>query len=244
MDETTHHIFADIRTLLDTRLAALGRYYPKVAERVLLSGEYHNRRHNVFSRMDPIVNDQLILQTYERNDMELLKQARATNFVIRIKALVERYAIRSLEIHEGIQVKLTVNSYPYRVGPEFIAVFSATLGEVTGAGIEVVYYTPEQLTPTLLRKYDTFVCEDFNRWVNIHHETLVKSPMVTVELNCPIIYVKEDEDLAEIPAGICEHNLRVFYSVYVKLVLLPLRLFSVLSLDPHPSEDAGVSTTG
>jgi hypothetical protein len=214
---------------MDTRLAALGRYSPKIAEELLLSGKYHTRKHNRFDKYIESVDQRAVDDIYKNRDVTLLQESVITPIVLMLSDMADRYKEVSAGHPVPMVMSLIVNTNPYVLDKELTETFREVLLDAIGAeSVKFCNLPIELMTPSYLSSYDTVVWNELDAWVTLHHKELATKKMAEVTMYCPEIHVNPDVDTSGVHPLAPANELRMLLIEYVGFEILPLELYSAV----------------
>ena len=234
-------VLVELDALLDTRLGTVADYGQKPYDTVILNN-YINRTHNNISAFDPSIDLEEFNQKFEQRDVDTLTKSNLTEMVFFIQKLLGQYLKEAATEPLKKSPKITVNTYPYVLSEAEEDELKNILPVFWGVGVAInlVHIPLANLTPrTIKEQWTQVIMTDFNRWMGLHHEALLKAPMPTVELIAPIVHLNEseeefdlhylsEEDQATIRKLTPEAALEAMLVEYVQLGMLPLKYFSIV----------------
>lgn len=224
-----HSIFVGMDCLLDTRLAALGKYSPEAAEEMLMTGKYHTRKHNCFDRYVAGLDLSAAEEIYNLRDIAILRDAVITPIVLMISDITDRYKVVSGRYPVSTEVNLTVNVHPYKLDKDLTEEFREVLRATTGIDVIKFCNLPlEIMSVEYLSQYETVIWNELDNWMNIHHGDLSSKKMAETVMYCPEIHVDPDKDISDVHPDTPANELRMMLMEYVNFEILPLELFSAV----------------
>lgn len=190
-----HYVELDV--LLDTRLATLTSIHPSLAEKMILSGKYYDRYHDVFDQfidVDMAVYD----HHYGHRDIEVLKLAKST--------LV--YKLINNEISEGYYKfmqgmidhppTVVVNYYPYELNKQEKKEMEAVLATIfITYDVKLMSKDPALLSPSrLASEYAHCWMYDRDQYLRPFYRNLNMSPAHETIFHFPALAQGRDAELA------------------------------------------------
>lgn len=226
--DNVHDIYVTLDSLMDTRLAVLGQLSSTLAERLLTSGDYLKREHNCFSVYDPTFDDAAFERTYKARDVETLKQAMTTEIVPMLMDMVMRYRVGKDIPGDEMQIKLTLNIWPYRLNDEASKTFANMLkGSTYCDEVKVINTDIAFCDGDNLAKYDTIIMDDFDAWSLMHAEKMTHGPLRRRQVNAPLVIRDPKTQRPAIPTEAIGGVARMCFAELMELELLPLNFFSI-----------------
>ena len=192
VDSTKEVILIDLDVLLDTRLAALIATDIDWTNAVLDDGSYHARDTDVWNNIRPGLNVEIYNEIYQNRDVELLKAARLTNFMINLLNITKYYeldlATRSDMVSDVI---IVVNTFPYdltqAVEYNLLEAMKQYLGTVVE--IKLTRQCPMELTMRNLVRlgYTQYVTYEFAKWCEFHFKDEKHNTTMAGKFNFAIV---------------------------------------------------------
>lgn len=235
-------IYAELDTLLDSRLGTIARLSDTLAIRVLDSG-YHARETDEF----PFIDMQAYRALYAQRDIETLAFSGCTAVMQLLRQLVSVTAEQAVTrpFHTGARVY--VNLHPYHFTSEekdelqkAIAVWlSGIPAEVEFVSISMQSLTPEQCKAMNLAAMFMY---DFGAWMEMQAKAFETNRLNDVTVFSPALYstlpTEEQQAQMEEQVGNLFHAMQMLASPLIDLKLLPVSEFSVIIKPTGP----GIST--
>jgi hypothetical protein len=170
---TGTYILADIDALLDTRIATIALYDPKVAIDVIGDQRYLKRLHDDFTDTikDPDWDQESYELSYQQRNKVTLSYAKPTAMLVGLRKLFIELFSELSNNPEHTKYVLTVNLYPYDLTKEEKENIIICIGEWLPDFVELKYvsHSLEQLTPGFIKPiYTHWVTYSFNEWTTIH----------------------------------------------------------------------------
>lgn len=233
---STHGIYVDLDSLLDTRLATLFIHCGEdfVSQMLSSKEQYFNRIEDSFKVVDKLKFRNL----YEARDKLTLKQAGRSKILILIKGIIlEAIGKQNVEV-SSIKPKLFLNTYPYALTEQEDMLFLRLLIELTDrkCDIEIIRKSPKDLGLVYAKQnFKVMFMYDYSSWLEAHAEHFKTYKLPDVELYAPAMYfgrVPTKEEQAEIKATKKDSFtlMELGSCIYIGLKLIPVSFFS-LNLD-------------
>ncbi len=230
-NEITNNFYADLDSLLDTRLGLLKHLYPDKIDSIL-SGGYLTRNINDFPSVGITALEWLGI--WENRTAECLTHSLPTNVMPQILVgISEAYE----EAGKGPDVSppmVTVNVYPYIMDATVMSSIKAAVSEslLNTAEVTVTYIKPEDLTPRYFdANFDFAYVYDPVEWLAkiakpgykiVPCSTTMFSPFLFRERLPTEVELKEISDSGTNPIKATEF----LYKPFIKLELLEASVFS------------------
>jgi hypothetical protein len=186
-------VYAELDTLLDTRMGTLALMSQDIAASVLLSGNYHKRESDQFAGVDM----QVFRDLYAKRDVETLKAARPTKAMFLLNSLV-RYLKEQATVRPYHQAaKVVINTFPYKLDREEEAELGTVIATwISGlAPVELVFMSPQQLTPLFIKQqsYSSMLMYEYDPWMSLHYSPEQKGALLLqdVSIFAPAIYFSD-----------------------------------------------------
>jgi hypothetical protein len=217
---------------LDTRIATVAKYDPTLASDLLEKGLWHNRNSNKLPNQAQGFFDNL----YKNRDVETLKLSYATNVVKLLIDLTARYRGTENERITGQSVKLTINTYPYKLTAEQKQVYCESFSSLLGFGeVVTVSLANDFLPPSTLLRYDTAILSDLDGWLSMWVDRIAGNKPTGCYLYAPLIAINRPPELKNLTdENIADINSKYMSSMF-NLRLLPLGIFSVVTPEKKDS---------
>lgn len=232
-------IYVELDALLDTRLATLHRIDPELAKRVWREEAYYHRQEDVFTQWEG-PDKTTFREHYDRRDVDTLKHSTITQITSVLGEVVSKLEDRYLLNPTGKPPTVELNTWPYRLTEEQRILFINAVMYYSGTQtpVRTVWFAPEQLTMTLLRKRYAFMfMYDFAYWAQRHYESFPKDPLPALTMFAPSIFL----DGVPTPEMLTEFGIRadasptrlveVAMAEFLGLDLMPTYFFSLLRPD-------------
>lgn len=232
-----HRILVWLDALLDTRIATVSKIDQDAAVKLLNDPRYEAREIDDFSELCGISKEQFD-EAYAARDVETLQRSRITGVPIYLDRLVRQLEVDKNRTPHIDDIKVDINIWPYELDQEeqdlLITLVMHYVGVETMA--RVVRYSPEEVTPALLRKeYTVHVIYSFSEWMEKQAEAyqVVKTP--TLAVVAPALYrdkIPETKDLTVDGFGVASPFTvtPVMLSEMIRLDLIPARMFTILRI--------------
>ena len=228
-------VYVELDCLLDTRLATIARIDQELAVKVVREG-YHKRMSDHF----PGVPLDKFKELYDNRDHTTLEHSVCTPVVRLVGDIVKEFETeaQTSPIHKGGFV--TVNCYPYDVDDEEREILRQSLAVWMGndVEIEVTSFPREVLEPQyVISRYAVLVMYDYYKWMDMHVKGFETTPLASVRLIAPALYIDNVPDKATIRRWTKEADnplraLATLASPLVDLEFADAELFSAL-YDPN-----------
>lgn len=187
MDQVLH---VELDCLLDTRLGTVTRYWPERIPALMEAG-YRKRQSDDLSLLVPDFPQAEFKVNYAKRDVETLKFSRPTPSVVLLKGITDTLQGQSITSPHVDSITVEVNIYPYTLSEkerdvlvDMVMLYSSLITMVN-----IVSYTVQQLTPSVLREaYSGLIIYDLEAWLQNHLEPLQRCPCPTVTIMTPVRY--------------------------------------------------------
>ena len=231
--KTLESIYIDLDALLDTRLGTLSLINKGIADKVLLSGNYHSRDEDVFEGIDK----EVFKLAYSKRNTFTLANSMLTNIMAVVRKLVsgikEQAIIRPFA--EGAEV--VINCFPYELSEdENIMIGKAVNSWLQDtAVIKIINCDKKEITPEHCKSnYSVLIMYDYGDWVNIHADAFARTQIPDILLLAPKIYFEKKPSEAELAEAIKDamHPMKAtefLVSTVVELKLIDIKNFSIIS---------------
>ena len=159
-------LYADLDSLLDTRLAVLYEMGEDVIKHVLDNG-YTSRD---IDHWDGIDNN-LFKAKYAARDKQILKNSAMTPMVTLLREFVIATVAKSVNSPFLFEPKIIINTYPYHLSDDELDMFMSTFVALTKgmAAIELVFMSIEDVTPMYVKKnLSLVIMYDYLKWLETH----------------------------------------------------------------------------
>lgn len=242
MSSVLSGIYVSLDVLLDTRLGTIAKLGGTDLVMQVLSGNYHSRKDDKF----PGVNVEAFKSMYANRDVETLALSTLTG----VESLLERIVTSLMKqalvrpFHEG--VRIVVNTYPYQLTEEdqqqvmvMLAVKMNGFSQVEiPFKMETVFLSDTELTPDYCKSnFSAMLMYDYENWLQVQQEKLLRQPMPEVTLYAPAIYhvqTPTEEQVREMKAQFAWSPFMAIEKAVrggVFLQLLPVEIFSIIKPD-------------
>lgn len=228
------HLLVDLDALLDTRLGCLIQHRPEAAAEMDVTA-YRARLTDELWTLCEGVTEEEYKQWWAERDIETLQHSFATSIMMRLKAMTYNLIAVQAKQQFMTDLKVTVNTYPYRLDEDVKEAYRQAVVDVVAKGfrVEVVYLTPETLTPThLAGTYHYYAIYDLDKWLTVHHEALAEHPMPSFSMNAPSLFFNRLPDETDIKDLGLDNPVEAFakwelyMSAHVMLGFLPVVEYS------------------
>ncbi len=188
---TAQTLYTEIDMLWDTRMGALQLVDERSAVALLKCG-YRNRAHDFFDMLLPSIDMKQYNKIYETRDWKVLALSKYTRMYYETIAETKVLARRRLTSQYKRPCKVFVNIFPYNLTLTEQDVLGQSLVDqmAVGTEVEIINISPRDLTPQFvynnIAKLDMY---DFDTWINIHHEEIMKKPMPRVTIRTPARFI-------------------------------------------------------
>lgn len=181
-------VYADIDTLLDSRLATLFEILPELVEDSMSRG-YLTRDRDEFRG----ISQEDFKYIYEARTAKTLAHSIPTVVCRMVKEMCVKLLSNSLVDHRIGKTALFVNVHPYQLSEDEIKVLIASLAELMNGyiDIQILDIPPEELTPQYCDEhFAAMFMYDTSRWLDAHSKTeaFFKHRMKGVTVYAPMIY--------------------------------------------------------
>jgi len=240
MSDTLSGIYISLDALLDTRLGTLAKMGGTELVMQVLSANYHSRESDKF----PGVNMDLFQALYANRDVHTLALSTITEVVGLLREIVASLMKQAVvrPFHEGVRIVL--NTYPYQLTEEdqkqvmtMLAVKMSGFSQVEiPFKLETVFLSDSELTPQYCKSnFSAMLMYDYENWLQLHQEMLLRQPMPEVTLYAPAMYhvqVPTEEQVREMKAQFSWTPFEAIEKAVrggVFLQLLPSAVFSIIN---------------
>lgn len=234
---TKQTLLVELDVLLDTRLATLARIDPALAARAAET-QYLTRLSDDFDALFGEPVNERFKELYAKRDRETLMISRVTSAVFIINELLNGWELMSIHSPHVEEASVEINTYPYELSSEETdaIVTAVTAYAPPSTPVKVVRYSPEELTPGLIKnRWTVIMLYDFNGWLEIHQEAIKTTKIPQVLMVTPALFHKpiptEEELEREGLAGINPFAaLEVVLAEHVGLKLIDVKYFSIATV--------------
>lgn len=234
----TQRVLVELDSVLDTRLGLLANIDNESAWAMIDHG-YRERVSDDWQSLGFDITPEEFQELYRARTSEVLAYSRLTGIVPMLKAIEEQLhrLAEQTPFHQRIIVDLNV--HPYTLTTEEKRVVAQTLSKQLGETlpIEVVSYSMEQLTPSLIAtNWAAVIQYEFDRWLNYHHSALQKTPMPRNQMVVPALFanaIPSEEDLAALESPMTKDPFRAMEYAMVPLMswtMVEPRYFSFVAV--------------
>jgi len=223
--------YTDLDTLLDTRIGTVAKLGDGYVDEIL-GNDYNNRKHDDLSTLSTTLKSDEYIAAFKDRDVETLKFSYMSNMITFIKNVIDRVNVESIDNPTADLVHLDVNLYPYKLSVAekdiLLLALAARIG--THVSIKCIYIpTLHMTTASITARWKILWMYNFDEWMNVHHELLIKEPMPSVELYVPKILANKDSTPDVIDRKGHKVDVTAFKD-YCPFDAASLTLFSYLSL--------------
>lgn len=194
-----YRILVNLDCLLDVRLACVRQVNNDWVLPLVEKG-YLNRNHNTLSLIYKEIDDQLILDQWNKRDIETLKLSNRTRLIDTLADYVNDESSENSNSPNQDTYKVTINTYPYQFEKEDLTELFQGLKFLLGvSSIGRIHLPNNELTITYLReRFEKFIIYDFDEWYNEDIQNELKEKPAK-DLTCvrPFCYVKGQEHNTE-----------------------------------------------
>lgn len=233
----------DLDCLFDTRLSVLHAYSPEAAAKALDSG-YHDRLIDEYDGLSSAAFKKL----YDARKKDCLKGTFVTCFMDVLKEFTQKTLERSLATPFSGKPIIRLNTFPYEINDDEAHVLISAIKDGTYgyADIEIVFMSPEEITPMYVRKELTyFAMYHYFDWFELHsvNGSLKKTTIPEVSVIGPAIFFKPFTGNRE-SAFETFRNLIKEVAPIAELNLLPVATFSVKIVAPKQKSQGEGNVSG
>lgn len=230
-------------TVLDTRLATIGRVDPDLAveifENSFYTKKYFERSIDNFSLIKSSFDHELYKQAYKDRDIETLMSSIMTTIVQVISELTDNWRKAQRKLSLSNDIELCLNTYPYQISNEeiddiLVAITSYCPNIDT---VSSVCISPSELTPQKLKEeYSTWITYDLDSWIVSNSENIKDKPIPTFPIICPMISYQDqlplEKDLHREGNNILDPftALKTIMTEWVIVDYLPAETFSIIRI--------------
>lgn len=242
-NDSRQGLYAELDTLLDTRLGTLARMGEEIAVHALSNG-YHVRESDHFPHQVDLAAYQAL---YARRDHETLAHSATTGVIelLRQLAAIASEQAVTRPFHSGPVVY--VNLHPYDLTlqekDEMQKAIAAWLSGTT-AQVELISISEQSLTPDYCKalNFAAMFLYDFGAWMELHAKAFETTRLNDVTVFGPAIFstVPTEEQKAQMTkeVGSPFQAMEMLASPIIDLKLLPVSEFSTIVKPPRH----GIST--
>lgn len=190
-----HYVELDV--LLDTRLATLAQMDPKLAEKMIISGKYYDRYHDVFSEFIDV--DMAEYQHhYGHRNIDTLKLAKGTLVYKLINNEISGGYYKYMQGLVDYPPRIVVNYFPYQLSKSEVKEMEAVLATLfVTYDVKLVSKNPATLSPaTLASEYVHCWMYDRDEYLKPFYRNLDKTPAHETVFHFPAIAQGKDAHLA------------------------------------------------
>lgn len=230
-------ILISLDALLDTRLATLFRLSPAQAEAILFNG-YRTRESDQWSVLSSEIDQAAYQEAYQRRDIDTLKAARPTSIAPVINQITNTLGKAAIQAPIIERIRVDVNVYPYQMDDALKEMIAGAVNEWVSVDtiVTVVDMPPTEITPMFLdRHYAAMILYDFDEWLGLHHEQLMHSPIPTVTVIAPALYL--DKKPTEMDLRVDGTDMVSAFAAlemalleYLSLTIMDAKYFSLIEL--------------
>lgn len=231
------NILVSLDSLLDTRLATLHRVNPDEAERILSNG-YRTRESDQWVNFSEEISQDKYNEAYVSRDIDTLKASRPTSIVPVINQITNSLGKAAIQAPFIERIRVDVNVYPYRMDDKLKEMIAGAVNEWVSVDtiVSIVDMPPSEVTPMFLdRHYAGMILYDFDEWLNCHHEQLIESPIPTVTVIAPALYLNEKPTEVDLKIEGSDSisafaALEMALMEYMSLTIMDVEYFSLIDL--------------
>ena len=213
----------DLDAVLDTRLTVLGQLRPELPWSALKY--YHERKIDIFES----VSFSEFREAYARRDKTSLREAKPTPICFLLRDFV--IATNELKVNGPVEYvpRIVLNTYPYIVNDDEVAVLIAALRQIVGKDCEIstTSLSMEQATPKLLK-------ENFSTWFTYEASAWLETQSVVTGFKqgtCPevtmisaLLYFKENNSYPVEPLTMLQDTA----AMLIDLKMISIEMFSFM----------------
>lgn len=190
MDKIGYSILVDLDAILDTRLGTLGVLDEGIGKKMSLSRLYVERETDVFSKIDPNVDDSKYNDLYLKRNENTLRLSVMTDIPYQLGI-----GLRSLipQVNNGLidgNIEIVINTYPYKLSSDIKRLIARGVKMYIEDPVRVVskYIDVYALTPNSIKDtYDEWYAYDIDQWLAIHQTEILTCKMKKVMITLPRI---------------------------------------------------------
>lgn len=176
--------------LMDTRMStALSIDFSKAVK--MIATGYGRRRGDWVIWEGLGISEEKWRKTYRARDNEILKKSQRSKLIGLIKEIYESSDQGPRIVADKLNVKLTVNEYPYRLAPNVKDAFARTLRLFLHPQLEIdwIRLSNKQLTPgRVASTFTHFISYELIEWLTEHIETDESVNLLQTELIGPALF--------------------------------------------------------
>ena len=225
-------IMIDLDCLLDMRAAVLFSHDQEKAIQIL-DDSYYEREQDIF----PGYSKEEFEMLYKARTKEVLKNAVFTPIVKLMQEFVIGVGYNSATGPQDLMPKVIVNTFPFYLEDIEVDSLTRTIMALTkeSADVEVVYHSPEDLTPSYVkRSLSVLVKYHFLEWLELHSEAGVFKKIICPEvvLYGPALFfgnlpTHQEEEALRVLGATAFEALEAMSAPIISLHLLPVSDFSL-----------------
>lgn len=180
-------------SLLDTRLSIIDKVGKTWTRKVLRSGKYLDRTSDRFGELVPGFPQVQYQQYWDaRKTEDVMGNVYPTGLNACIAELMVKLIEDSASSPFNGHAEITINTHPYEMddkGKELlVAMIENNFGCVGNTcSVHMNYLTPEYLASL----YDDVYMYEFDKWLTMHHTSLMNTPVPELFVYAPLITARE-----------------------------------------------------
>lgn len=232
-------IMVDLDTLLDTRLGIINMLNPEAASLMTKRNAYWDRENDFWEVLtDGLVTREAFAEAWATrgdNTPEIINGSVMTNihpFIMRL--IGEDLLLRANQMGDELdQLCLTINTWPYVLGPDGTEDMRDIAEYMFGAStpVEIVWVPIEKITPGFLDKdYAAVISYNFIEWIKMHFEDLARSRMNCFNYIGPRIYEHDVSKLTADEKKTIIDLFRLEKLIHMDFEFIDARYFSMVQL--------------
>lgn len=183
------HVLCDLDSILDTRLGVMASLGFIPSE--ILSNENYPKASNA-EDIGKLLNitPKAWTKAYDERDESVLPMSIMTNLTLVLGKIISDSINVSSDIVLMDRYRMSINVYPYVIGPDVKSGISEALKDYLGHQVEFEYVSisPKALSveAILSTRYDMIVYHGFNKWLRCHVNSVFRAPKLnTVQFLAP-----------------------------------------------------------
>jgi hypothetical protein len=213
-------VYVDIHAILDTTLVLAESINKVIGERLDV---YTKRPNNKFSGL--MHNDKFQKEwTARARDIDITK-CRSTPYVHLLNKLITTYKNLNVNGVSELNVTVHLNMYPIMTTRTNITLITDMLAKILNVkSVKDINLSPSMFNVDAIKSYNHVIMYNFDDWLNMHIDDLIKKPIPDVELTTPLI---AKDELKGLTVEEAVEKVEQFLMPMLGVKLLPLSMFSI-----------------
>lgn len=231
MSKANNRFLVEFDCILDTRLAVIQSRDAELAARLALDSKYRLRFSDDISRIVKGFDQTQFVKDYENRTSDTAwGGARLTPFAFMLRDAISESHVSGAYTPMPMESSITINMYPYEIDA---SAWGDTMADFFGVSqVTFIRKSPEELTPRFIRtNFESISMYDFDKWLNLHIETLKTCALPSVSFHCPTILKQFDTASIKLyQGGYAADSIRTMLALKLSLKMSPLSEFSMIEL--------------